>query len=206
VAPFLGGLPQGQGAISRNRGVHGDFALLPIVTEGSHARFYFGTDFRGHALLIGALIGQLYVTGIHHRKIVASRLFQVAVLLASGLLTYWLFALPNREDFLFSGSYTLVALSSALIVCYAAFANPPVLNSKVLGFLGSRSYALYLWHVPINFWLRDLDFWPQVIATLLLSFLAAELSYRLVEHPFQHISVRQRYLNRQLHLGAGTGS
>jgi peptidoglycan/LPS O-acetylase OafA/YrhL len=58
--------------------------------------------------------------------------------------------------------------------------------SRALVYAGSRSYALYLWHLPLSAWL------PRLISTnpllwflgwLVLAFIAAELSHRLVEGP-----------------------
>jgi peptidoglycan/LPS O-acetylase OafA/YrhL len=57
-----------------------------------------------------------------------------------------------------------------------------LLSSTVLVAIGKRSYALYLWSYVLNTWLRDTGFFEPflVIGT---SFLAAEISYRLVELP-----------------------
>ena len=38
--------------------------------------------------------------------------------------------------------------------------------------------------LPINFWLRDMDAIAQLLTVFVLSFVAAELSYRLVESRF----------------------
>jgi hypothetical protein len=56
-----------------------------------------------------------------------------------------------------------------------------------LVWLGDRSYSLYLWHWPIFAIAFSLGFQGKplpLLGAVLLSLLAAVLSYRLVEHPF----------------------
>jgi peptidoglycan/LPS O-acetylase OafA/YrhL len=57
------------------------------------------------------------------------------------------------------------------------------LTNRAIVYVGKRSYALYLWHYAIGYWLRDLETVPQILLSFAVSFLAAELSHRLVEAP-----------------------
>jgi peptidoglycan/LPS O-acetylase OafA/YrhL len=58
---------------------------------------------------------------------------------------------------------------------------------------GSRSYAIYLWHYPLIGLCVNLDYRGtiQMGLALVLTLLAAELSYHLIESPFQRISKRR---------------
>ena len=57
------------------------------------------------------------------------------------------------------------------------------ITHPVLRYVGLRSYALYLWHKLTEEWLEVLPALEQVALATLLSFLFAELSYRLIERP-----------------------
>jgi peptidoglycan/LPS O-acetylase OafA/YrhL len=165
--------------------------LLPIVTAGSYNRFYFGTDFRAQELLAGALVAQLFVAGWVGRHTMAEAWFRIAAAAAGLFFAVWLFALHDRREFLFHGWYIGVAAAGAVVVLFCAFTTSPWLTNPILRYVGSRSYALYLWHLPFNTWFRELNAGWHVLAVFTVSFAAAELSYRLVEGPVQRWHRRQ---------------
>ncbi len=75
-----------------------------------------------------------------------------------------------------------------------------VLGVRPLRWVGLRSYSLYLWHFPIFCVTRPgldvpLHGWPLLVLRLVLSFGAAELSYRYVETPIRSGGVIGRYLD-----------
>jgi peptidoglycan/LPS O-acetylase OafA/YrhL len=96
-------------------------------------------------------------------------------------------ALRDKNVFITSGGYTLVAVAAGFIVAAAAFTTGApghrLLTNRLIVYVRKRSYAIYLWHYAIEYWLRDLQMGPQLVASFALSFVAAELSYRLVEGP-----------------------
>ncbi len=65
-------------------------------------------------------------------------------------------------------------------------------NATRIGkWLGDRSYGVYLWHYPILAWLagKHLSGWHYLADGILLTALAAHLSFILVERPLmQHAS------------------
>jgi peptidoglycan/LPS O-acetylase OafA/YrhL len=84
------------------------------------------------------------------------------------------------------------SLACALAVVYVAerprHVAATLLSSDLLVDIGRRSYALYLWSYVLNTWLRDTGPYESILV-LVTSFLAAEISYRLVELPalrFKH--------------------
>ena len=101
--------------------------------------------------------------------------------------------LDEFQDLLYRGGFLITALSSAMVVL--AGAAPSTRISRVLGhpiprWVGTRSYAIYLWHWPLiavfrpGFECRLPLPWCAVLlwaATCAL----AEGSYRLVEHPIR---------------------
>ncbi len=91
---------------------------------------------------------------------------------------------------------TCAGLALALVV-HAAAARAPLarwlFEGRVLAFIGTVSYSLYLWHSPIYGWAyqRGLVDWlpgPKLLslslALLPLVLLVSWLSYRCTEHPF----------------------
>jgi peptidoglycan/LPS O-acetylase OafA/YrhL len=156
-------------------------ASLPFWSGRSGAGLYYGTDFRGQALIVGAILAQLRISGLVNSSIVGRVWFRAVLLISLAILSTMVFGLVSRPDFIYTGLYTVAAVISAVLICVALYRPPRLLTNSVMRYIGTRSYALYLWHFPIAFWLRDLDATPQLILSIVLSFAAAEASWRLVE-------------------------
>jgi peptidoglycan/LPS O-acetylase OafA/YrhL len=74
------------------------------------------------------------------------------------------------------------ALSVVYVIERPAGRAVKVLSNRWLIAIGQRSYALYLWSYVLNTWLRDTGYLESYLVVG-SSFLAAEISYRLVELP-----------------------
>jgi peptidoglycan/LPS O-acetylase OafA/YrhL len=156
-------------------------ASMPVWSGRSGAGLYYGTDFRGQALIVGAILAQLRISGVVNSSIAGRAWFRTALLVCPPILGAMVFGLVSRPDFIYTGLYTVAAVISAVIICVALYAPPRILTNSVIRYVGTRSYALYLWHMPIAFWLRDLDATLQLALSIGLSFAAAEISWHLVE-------------------------
>lgn len=169
-------------------------ALLPYLIDAPRNRFYYGTDFRLQTLLLGAILAQLYVSGMLTAPLTRHTLFRVGVVASLAFLVGTAALATNRTDFLFYGGHSAVAVSAGLLIVACAFKQRTLLTSavshRVLVYVGRRSYALYIWHHVVAYWLRSFDPLPQVLLGFALSFLAAELSYRLVESPALRLKSR----------------
>jgi len=91
---------------------------------------------------------------------------------------------------------TLAGMALALVVLATASSLPlacRLFGGRVLAFLGTVSYSLYLWHNPLIGWLDTL--WPglpsgmaglglRALVVIPASLIVAWVSYRLVERPF----------------------
>jgi peptidoglycan/LPS O-acetylase OafA/YrhL len=65
------------------------------------------------------------------------------------------------------------------------------LESKLAQYVGTRSYSLYLWHFPIAHLFMSQPRPLRTAAWVVLSFFAAELSYRCIECPLRYRKARR---------------
>lgn len=85
-------------------------------------------------------------------------------------------------------SVLVITVPLLFIILHAVFGSGPVvrfLSTPALVHLGVISYGIYLWHYPILYILRSLGLGGVIGASvgLLLTVLAAEVSFKLVEGP-----------------------
>ncbi|MGC8633619.1 MAG: acyltransferase family protein [Candidatus Limnocylindrales bacterium] len=99
------------------------------------------------------------------------------------------------EPFLYRGGF--VVLDLAVLAVIVAAVHPgsrlgtQLLDRQPLRWIGERSYGIYLWHWPIFTLTRPgldlpLAALPDLALRLVLTFGAAEVSYRFVETPIRH--------------------
>ena len=170
------------------------------------SRAYLGTDTHAFGLFAGAALaalwdprarriahpeptavatspwGQAPATRIDWLGMVAMALLLGAMLL-SGDGSLWLY----RGGFIV---FALVTVAFLFAATQPTGSLPRWLSQPPLVWLGKRSYALYLWHWPIYVLLRpefELPDHPllQSAVRLVLTGIAAELSYRYVEQPIR---------------------
>jgi peptidoglycan/LPS O-acetylase OafA/YrhL len=175
-------------------------ACIPwIISDATWRRLYYGADYRAHGLLIGSAAGILFAGGVLRREHVRHPLALVALAAGVAYVAWIMLFSSDRAGFLFSFGYPAVAGASALIVVSLAFVDGGwplrMFGNGAITYLGRRSYAVYLWHMPIGQWTRALDTAEQFVVAGALTLLAAELSHRLVEAPA--LSLKRRYATQE---------
>lgn len=111
-----------------------------------------------------------------------------------GLIAFGVLALSEADPF--PGWNALYpVLGAGLVIAYGAGTSAgALLSTAPLVYVGRISYSLYLWHWPVIVFYRlawKNVFGPLDIAFVIaLSWLLADLSYRLVEQPFRTRSIR----------------
>jgi peptidoglycan/LPS O-acetylase OafA/YrhL len=179
-------------------GAIGSYGLMGWLHDPAvdPTRVYYGTDTRAGALLLGAALAfvwdprRLTATDSKMAAFAANSAGAVALLVLA-----WAFAtLDESTSWLYPWGFAAVAAATAMALASAAHPAStwltPALGSAPMRWAGTRSYGLYLWHWPIFMVTRpelDIPFdgTDLLLGRLLLSAVAAELSYRLVEHRFR---------------------
>ena len=161
------------------------------------SRVYYGTDTRAAGIFLGAALAFVWTPGVTtaSRTRVRCWLLETTAWIALGTLVVMCLRVNEFAPFLYYGGMLLVAVATTLMI--AAVVHPqsplfrPLMSNSVLRWIGVRSYSLYLWHWPVCMVTR-----PQVDVTIDgavlfalrmgVTFVLAELSYRLVETPIRH--------------------
>jgi len=183
-------------------------AMMAALVTGSVNAAYYSTESRLSGLLLGSTMAFFFAPyQIRGRPGRGVR----AVLDATGLLgivvLLWTFrhftfpATTNGDVSVFRGGFLLVDVATLLVI--ASVVHPRsdagrILGCRPLRWIGVRSYGLYLWHYPIFCITRPgldvpLHGWPDLALRLVLSFAAAELSYRYVETPIRSGAIGQYF-------------
>jgi len=176
--------------------------LMAVLYDAADpSRAYFGTDTRAGGLILGATFALFWRPGYLNRGAVAAkgRILDLVGLAGLGALAVIMATVADQDALLYRGGFLVVGL--ATVACIAMATHPRSLVAKVLSirpvvWVGTRSYAIYLWHWPIYCLTRpgvDVP-WspgPTLVVRLVLTGVLAELSYRLVEGPIRHGALRQ---------------
>lgn len=174
-----------------------------FVNNGSWRIEYMSTVSRMDALALGGVVAllvrsQWWETIKNYRR-------QFKIVLAC-LIFYFLLWMLTSDNFYFfpargiiqrTVNYTLSALMFSLLLVLVVLKDKyttKVFCAKLFTYLGKRSYAIYIFHIPIKymlvpfltthvFWLTNLGKWPTIFLSLLLAITSGEISWRLIEKP-----------------------
>lgn len=167
------------------------------------SRIYFGTDSRVGAILLGATAGAL----VHRPR--SQRPWQRSALRAApawtaplaipaaAVLVVLATTMTPSDKWAYRGGLLAAAVSSLILVAAATRRGTlsRAVSGPVVQWLGSRSYAIYLWSWPTQVYLEtnypSMSRWQVALWTIAATLPLSELSMRLVEEP--------------LRLGAGWG-
>lgn len=185
----------------------GAICLMIVISSGWMAvlyspledplRVYYGTDTRAAGFLVGATLAIVWAPPKSPLTLGRKTL---EVLGWSGLVVLlFLYTYLNEfQPFLYRGGFLVTALASALLIIGAS--NPitslsKLLESRILRWIGTRSYSIYLWHWPVFMLTRPgLDIHlPTILvrlSQLAITLCLAELSYRWIESPIRHLGFR----------------
>jgi peptidoglycan/LPS O-acetylase OafA/YrhL len=126
---------------------------------------------------------------IHQHRPALAVLPGAAVPLAlSGLAVLSVIPLRGHASTYLAGGPVIATLTAVLLLSWRTWAEVSTPALRGLVWLGTVSYAAYLWNYPLTLWLRPyVDHAGPLAAGLTL--LIAALSWRLVERPFARTPV-----------------
>ena len=175
-------------------------ALMWVLrTPGTDpSRVYLGTDTRSQALFVGIAIACIVrLWPVHSLQRVSRAILTAAALLALATLVAIAVAADFRSNWLYTGGFLLVAVTTGIVVLALNGHNSffsKALSLKWLRTLGLVSYGLYLWHWPVKVFvtqerlgLSD-DRTGRIelfVIRCALTAVATALSWYLIEQPFR---------------------
>ena len=189
------------GAIAGAGLVASAIRLSMLWAAAGQDRAYLGTDSRIFEPLVGALLAVL-MTSASVRGLIARTHWLLLGLGGAGL--WWgletLGGAGGATRAYANGGAVVVALSTAAVIAAIATRRSVATSALALpavAYLGRLSYAMYLWHWPLQVWTGRYGWWDlsrlgtpvrATVLTLLTVALAA-LSYHLIEAPIRYGSV-----------------
>ena len=166
------------------------------VPGADPSRVYYGTDTRAFSILLGAWLAFVWPfdrvslrdfrlsTGIR-KALAAGTAACVAGLVAMMVLTVGYTEFPYYGGLLLC-SVLAVGATAGLATGQGTVSR--IMSLPPLAWLGSRSYAVYLWHFPLLELANPLNSttgipWWRLLAELACVLVLSEVTYRLVEKP-----------------------
>ena len=165
-------------------------------------RVYYGTDTHAFGLLIGAMLSLLLTSTNKDAEAdswpAANKGILAGTVGAFALVAYlaqlvWMGA---DRDFTYRGGLVLTSVLGAAMIWAVVHESGPltwIFRTRVMRWLGQRSFSLYLWHWPVVMIvhaLSDAPSWLLGLLSLPLSCLLAEVTYQFVENPFRRAGFR----------------
>ena len=163
------------------------WALLLMHQGSNWMRIYAGTDTRAGSILLGSALAVGWSSG--RFQALARRGAGTVVRAASaGVLVWALFTFSTRHaSFDDALAWVAATVAGAFLVLAMAVAEQGWLHRlfghRVLGYLGSRSYGLYLWHYVWLTWLAGFGL-IGIAGAVLASVVCAEASWQVIEQRF----------------------
>jgi peptidoglycan/LPS O-acetylase OafA/YrhL len=166
---------------------------LDSASGSTVSHIYFGTDTHSIGLFLGAALAVSWIPQ-NFKKEVSKKaqnfIDGIGVFGFLGILATFLL-IDESDPTLYKIAFPLAGIFGAAIVTsivHPASRFAPILQNKVLLWIGERSYAIYLWHWVIFQVTRpDVDLagesWALLALRILIVFALADISLRYVELP-----------------------
>ncbi|HVV75901.1 MAG TPA: acyltransferase family protein [Mycobacteriales bacterium] len=168
---------------------------VPYGTDGS--RLYYGTDTHSMGLLLGSALGAWAITQ-SARSPARARNARIRDAIGAGALVAVLvlsYRYASYSHTLYRGGFLLIAALVAVVI--AACTAPAsrlgtLLDTRVLRWVGLRSYSIYLWHWPIAVVTRpgldtSMPTWLDQLLRVTLTLALSDATYRFVETPVRRL-------------------
>ncbi|MGM0829101.1 MAG: acyltransferase family protein [Bacillota bacterium] len=160
------------------------------------SRAYYGTDTRSFELLIGCWLALVWPMKRLSSKKLSVKLhntLNITSIISLVIFIFCVLFVDEYQVFLYRGGMFLICINAAILiacVCHPASLLGKLLAWKPLCWIGTRSYGIYLWHYPVIvlstpvYEIGNPAYW-RVGLQLAVTFIIAELSYRVIEMPIR---------------------
>ena len=172
------------------------------IWKGFSSIHLFPSHIRLDSLIVGVAISYFY--NFHREKFEKIIKGRKLILFIAGLFLLspaFIFEL-EKTPFIYTFGFAFLYLGSASLLCAAMFSdflNSPAFRS--IGYAGSHSYSIYLWHAPVMEWGvliickkilgSYLNCSTAVLLTVILSFATGIIMANVIEFPF--LKIRDKY-------------
>lgn len=169
------------------------------------SRVYYGTDTRSFELLIGCWLALVWPMKRLSSKKLSVKLhntLNITSIISLVIFIFCVLFVDEYQVFLYRGGMLLICMNAAILiacVCHPASFLGKLLAWKPLRWIGTRSYGIYLWHYPVIvlstpvYEIGNPAYW-RVGLQLAITFIIAELSYRIIEMPIRKHGFRSFFL------------
>ncbi len=174
-------------------------ALMAVLSDPADAsRVYFGTDTRAQQLLIGAALAWLVAWFPSLERVPERRDLRLPLLSSLAMLVLIAATVDDRSTWLYQGGFLVISVLAAFVVLGTLSAAPTGafawLGREPWGWIGRRSYGIYLWHWPVIVFVGpatgfELGRAPLITLQVALTLVLAEASFRLIEQPVRRSTV-----------------
>lgn len=178
-------------------GIIGPAVARLVLWDGQWSSQYYLTHLRIDTLMWGALAARLVAANWMPKDGMGRENVGVAAIIAFAVVI--LFALiPNRINGVMSlGGYTVYGIAAAFLIAVVATVPPTPLRALLsfgpLRWTGTISYGLYLWHVPLMYYVHTYGV-PygnyRNTAAFIGAYVAATISYYVMERPLLRLKDR----------------
>ena len=184
--------------------VTGISAMLMIVfyTPEMINRIYYGGDTRIFSVLLGASLA--FSLRNHHEKIARIHIGTKVAIFILGMFTLIasLFLLTDNSTFVYRGGMLLFSIVATVVLGVIVDVDliSDNFTSRVIRWIGSRSYEIYLWQLPVMVVYNDQIKWDGAnvllhgVIQLLIIGLLSEGTYRVVRQITNVGSVKDFYV------------
>lgn len=186
--------------------------LAALFTARDHSFAFYMLPTRFWEMAVGFLLFLALSHDRTPRALLQPGALAVSVLSVAGLVVLLAsLAMLKPDDFPFPNALAPVFSSAVLIYLVTVSPNSflsRALSNPFFAYIGKISYSLYLWHwavIVLMLWTFGLETPVQILIATALTFVLADLSYRLVERPVRANSWLSRLPSWQIVL-AGIGA
>lgn len=177
--------------------------MMILYVDDDLTRVYYGTDTHIFGLAIGILVAFLWAD--RNETVLGTSVWRkygaTAGWVALALLGILFFVLPDDGPWAYRGGMLLAAVAAAVVIASMLMPGSVIARigeSRVLRWIGTRSYGLYLWHWPVLVILQAA--WPLPIGSamahfrsvlaVLITCIIVEFSFRFIETPIRERGFR----------------